>query len=275
VPDLAANAALAAKKARLPRKPPVLRPKSERDCRFCQENRRKKKEAESEAPIPWRLRKGKGGPKKKVATGGYFCPNENCEYYKITDEQTHALLGYGQHGVHEEIRDFKCQACGKKFTARQNTVLYRLKSHSGLVEKILWLLALGVDASALEEVSEVREVTIRTWLYRSGMQGRKLHERFLADLELIHVQLDELWANVKSSSKDMWLWVAHDASTKLIPVLQVGEEARRWTFRWYMNSREGWLLVVFLLLVRIASNTTVRSVCSKPERRMSSEERKG
>jgi hypothetical protein len=35
---------------------------------------------------------------------------------------------------------------------------------SPLVEKIMWLLALSVDASALEEVFGVREITIRTWL---------------------------------------------------------------------------------------------------------------
>lgn len=122
--------------------------------------------------------------------------------------------GYGCHGIHE-VQDFKCQACGKKFTARRNTMLYRLKSHSGL-------LALGVDASALEEVFGVREVTIRTWLCRSGMQGKKLHERFMAEVELVHVQMDELWANVKRGSQDMWLWVATDVKTKLIPVLQVG-----------------------------------------------------
>jgi hypothetical protein len=86
---------------------------------------------------------------------------------------------------------------------RRNTVLYRLKSHSVLVEKILWLLALGVDASALEEVLGVREITILTWLCRSGMQGKKLHARFITELKLVHVQLDELWANVKSGSQDM------------------------------------------------------------------------
>lgn len=101
-------------------------------------------------------------------------------------------MGYGKHGMHEEIRDFKCQAFGKKFTTRRNTVLYRLKSPSGLVEQILWLLALGIDASALEEEFGVREVTIWTWLCRSGMQGKKLHDRFLSELDLIHVQLDEL-----------------------------------------------------------------------------------
>lgn len=218
------------KKTKRPRKPPILHPKSERDCRFCQEDKWKKQAPDPEAPIPWRLRKGKGGPKKKVFTDGYFCPNQNCEYYGISDEGTHALVGYGRHGLHEVIRDFKCQACGKKFTARRNTVLYRLKSPSGLVEKILWLLALGVDASALEEVFGVREGTIRTWLCRSGMQGKKLHERFAAELELVHVQLDELWANVQKSGQDMWLWVAHDATTKLIPVLQLGGRSQEMAY---------------------------------------------
>jgi hypothetical protein len=87
-----------------------------------------------------------------------------------------------------------------------------------------------VDASALEEVFGVREMTIRTWLCRSGMQGKKLHERFMAELELVHVQLDELWANVKEGSQDMWLWIASDGKTKLIPVMQVGGRSQEAAF---------------------------------------------
>lgn len=215
------------KKEKRTRKPPVLRPKSERDCRFCREEKGKRTAPQPETPLAWGMRKGRGGRKKKIQTEGYFCPNKSCEYYRITEEGIHARVGYGTHGTHEVIRDFKCQACGKKFTARRNTILYRLKSHSGLIEKILWLLALGVDASALEEVFGVREITIRTWLCRSGMQGKKLHERFVAELELVHVQLDELWANVKDGSQDMWLWIASDAKTKLIPVMQVGGKKSR------------------------------------------------
>jgi IS1 family transposase len=44
----------------------------------------------------------------------------------------------------------------------------------------------------------------------------------MCELELIHVQLDELWTNVKHSQQDMWLWVASDAQTKIVPVLQIG-----------------------------------------------------
>jgi DNA invertase Pin-like site-specific DNA recombinase len=68
------------KKAKRPRKPAVLRPKSESDCRFCQEDKQKRKTAEREKPVAWALRKGKGGPKKKIATDGYFCPNQACGY---------------------------------------------------------------------------------------------------------------------------------------------------------------------------------------------------
>jgi ferredoxin len=60
---------------------------------------------------------------------------------------------------------------------------------------------LGVDASALEEVFGVREITFRTWLCRSGMQGKKLHERFVAELALVHVQLDELWAILRTVAR--------------------------------------------------------------------------
>jgi hypothetical protein len=103
-----------------------------------------------------------------------------------------ALVGFGSHGKQKLIRDFKCQACLKKFTSRKNTILYRLKTQSWLVEAIMGLLALGVDASALEEMFSVNEITIRTWLCRSGMQGKKLHEQFMLELNLIPVHLDEL-----------------------------------------------------------------------------------
>ncbi len=44
----------------------------------------------------------------------------------------------------------------------------------------------------------------------------------MLELDLIHVQLDELWANMKRSNQDMWVWVASDATTKIVPVIQVG-----------------------------------------------------
>ena len=71
------------KKAIWPRKPAVLRPKSEKDCRFCREEKDKRTVAKRVLPESWQLRKGRGGPKKKIRTEGYFFPNKACEYYVI------------------------------------------------------------------------------------------------------------------------------------------------------------------------------------------------
>lgn len=199
-----------------------MRAKSELDCPFCQTNQHGTSKTRSLQTVPWSQMKGKGGRKKHISTGGNFCPNPECAYFGIADEQVHALVGDGRHGKTEAIQDFYCQACHTKFSARRNTVLYRLKTSAQMIERVLGLLALGVEISALEEVFGIGESSIRTWLCRSGEQGQKFHERWLVELELIHIQLDELWANVKHYGQEVWVWVAMDAQTKLIPVIRIG-----------------------------------------------------
>ena len=53
-----------------------------------------------------------------------------------------------------------CKACGKKFTVRRDKVLYRLKSHSEKVALTLALLAEGMDVSALERETGIKEGTM-------------------------------------------------------------------------------------------------------------------
>jgi IS1 family transposase/transposase-like protein len=206
-----------------------MKPRSEKDCPHCQQTLTSEK-TRVVLPTPWYQRKGKGGPKKTVPTRHQFCSNPNCDYYLITDENVHALVGYGSHGKYEHIQDLFCQACKKKFTIRRRTILYRLKTHSKTVRLSLALLALGMDISSLEEAIEVRECTLRVWLTRSGDQGRKLHERFFTMQDMAHVQLDELWANVKHAQQDVWLWVVCDAKTKIAPVVQLGPRTQNMAY---------------------------------------------
>ena len=177
-------------------------------------------------PIPWGWMKGKGGRRKTISTQNYFGSNPEYIYYLIADERIHALVGCGVHEKYEEIRDLKCQACGKKFTIRKHTVLHRLKTQSKIISLASSLLALGMDSSALEEALEIRGSTLRTWLSRSGEHGNKLHERFMIGLELFHLQLDELYGYVKQAGHDRWIWTVVNAKTKLMPVLQIGPRSQ-------------------------------------------------
>jgi hypothetical protein len=89
---------------------------------------------------------------------------------------------------------------------REKSPHYRLKTPSEIVKKVILLEAHGVETSVIEEVYQVRESTIRTKLTRGGEHGRKLHEHFFRNLLLEHVQLDELWGNVKRSAAEVWVW---------------------------------------------------------------------
>jgi IS1 family transposase len=157
-----------------------------------------------------------------VNTEGFACPNHQCPYFGITDAQIHALVGDGKHGSAERIQTFRCQACHTTFTSRRNTALYRLKTPSQQIARVLSALAEGLDPSAAERVFGYRQATITTWLSRAGEHAQILHERSFRHLWLPHLQLDELRTRLRSSKQVLWLWLAIDPCTKILPVLQLG-----------------------------------------------------
>ena len=208
-----------------------LKVKTANDCPYCGKGEHQQTIPSPKTTlIPYSETKSKRGRKKKICTHNYFCSNPDCYYYLVSDERIHALIGYGSHGKHESIRDLFCQACESKFTIRKYTLLYRLKTLSGIVIMAMSLLILGIDVSALQEALGIHESTLRTWLTRSGAQSRKLHERFFRNLSLGHIQLDELWANLKEKEQAMWVWTVCDAKTKIIPVLQIGARSQQMAY---------------------------------------------
>jgi hypothetical protein len=67
-----------------------------------------------------------------------------------------------------------------------------------------------------------RQATNTTWLTRAGGHAQTLHERFFCNLQLPHLQLDELRTRLRSYKQVLWLWLAIDPLTKILPVLQLG-----------------------------------------------------
>src|SRR2546430_138622 len=132
------------------------------------------------------------------------------------------LFGDGKHGQTECIQTFRCQACYSTFSARRNTPLYRLRTSSHQVAVVLSALAEGFDLSAAERVFGYRQATITTWLSRAGEHARTFHERSFCSIHLPHLQLDELRTRLHSATQILWLWLAIDPLTKIIPVLQLG-----------------------------------------------------
>src|SRR5436305_15175465 len=80
------------------------------------------------------------------------------------------------------IQAFRCQACRTTFTSRRHTPLYRSKTPSHHVARVLSALAEGLDPSAAERVFGYRQATIITWMSRAGEHARTLHQHYFCNL---------------------------------------------------------------------------------------------
>jgi IS1 family transposase len=101
------------------------------------------------------------------------------------------------------------------------TPLYRLKTTAQRVGEVLTALAEGLDISAAVRVFGHRHTTITTWLTRAGEHSATLHNCTFHNLHLPHIQLDELRTRLRSRAQAVWLWVAVDPLSKVIPVLHL------------------------------------------------------
>jgi len=206
-------------KSRLPRK---WKPRSPEDCPDCQSGVELAVLKPNTEVIPYAQRKSTRGRSKHLATQGHACPNTKCDYFEVIDHLLHAVVGDGKRGIHNHIQYWKCQWCKKRFTSRLHTPLYRLKTDEGHIVLVLMLLAEGCDISVLVRCSSHCEATITRWLEMMGKHSSALHDRIFRDLLLDLVQMDELYCRVRRTGK-MWLWLAIDPVTKILPSLHLGK----------------------------------------------------
>jgi IS1 family transposase len=87
---------------------------------------------------------------------------------------------------------------------------------------VLTALAEGLDPSAAERVFGFRQATIPTWLSGAGEHAQTLHEHCFRNLHLPYLQLDELRTRLRCATQVLWLWLAIDPYTKILPVLSLG-----------------------------------------------------
>jgi hypothetical protein len=97
------------------------RPRSPDDCAHC----RLAATAGAAPPQPsvrsWREGRSRRGAPRRIATSGHACRRPGCLYEGITDAGIHALVADDRHGRTDRVRDFRCQACGSKVSARWGT----------------------------------------------------------------------------------------------------------------------------------------------------------
>src|SRR5260370_17067302 len=80
---------------------------------------------------------------------------------------------------------------------------------------------------AAKGVEGWRQATITRWVTRAGEHAQTLHERSFRNLHIPHLQLDELRTRLRKATQILWLWLAIDPLTKIIPVLELGPRTQK------------------------------------------------
>jgi len=125
-------------------------------------------------------------------------------------------VGEGNITIHSQKKGrYKCETCGKTFSATNGTAMYGLKKAADLFEIVVTLLAHGCPLQAIVAAFGLDERTVKDWFKRSGQHCRKVHEHFMEQtrLDLGQVQADEI--KVKKQRGAAWMALAIMVSTRL------------------------------------------------------------
>ena len=199
-----------------------LRPRSPRDCAHCCLEHLRGARITRSPPPRWQDLKSARGRPKEYDSQGYACMDSGCIFYKITDQQMHALRRDGMRNQCEAAAQWECGYCGSNHTAWLGTAQYRLKTPSQKVSLALHMHMKGVAAADISEVLEIPASTIQHWLDRGGQHSERLHAKLFKNLVMRHIQLDELVTKVRKRAKRTWIWTGIDVQTRLLLAWTVG-----------------------------------------------------
>jgi IS1 family transposase len=174
------------------------------------------------------------GRRRTVDTSGHFCPDQDCTY--------HGWLGRGNirsngHPGGQTWRQLQCVSCQGYFYETHGTIFHGKRSSPELIVQVIACLAEGLGIRGTARVFEIDANTVLKWLVEAAEQLHAFSAYFLHELEINHIQLDELYAVLSAvrdgemseaeaieqlSRSPHWVWTAIDPETKLLLSVQEG-----------------------------------------------------
>jgi transposase-like protein len=136
-----------------------------------------------------------------------FCPNMDCP--------ARGQSGQGNIRIHGKKRPrFKCQVCGKTFSARATTPFFRRRTDEATITCVVTLVGNGCPIPAIEAAFGFQAQTVREWIDASGEQCERFHhQQVVAPRDLGQVQADEI--RLKTQAGVLWMAMALMVTTRL------------------------------------------------------------
>ncbi len=145
---------------------------------------------------------------------------------------------------------FRCPQCKRTYTEAHERTLGSMYITADKAALAIQLLIEGNSLRSTQRITGLDINTLMSLLVRAGERCQSLMHSRMRNLHLKHIQIDEIWTYVAKKNRhvrkgdspdvgDQWVFVAIDASTKLVPAFHVGKRHREdtRTFLWDLYGR--------------------------------------
>ena len=124
----------------------------------------------------------------------FACPNEDCE---LCGQRGQGNIGpHGWSSKDRGIRCLRCKKCGKNFSERYGTALYRLHLPDEKVASIVEHVTEGTGMRATGRLCGVPLNTVLRIAARAGEHAEAFHDAHVQDVAVNQLQADEAWSFV-------------------------------------------------------------------------------
>jgi transposase-like protein len=129
------------------------------------------------------------------------CPNPDCAAFGQRGQNN--LRPHGWSSKARRIRCLRCTRCGKSFSERAGTPLFRTHLSEAKAVELAAHLAEGTGARPTSRLGGVRLNTVLRWSLQAGQHARAFHDELVRHVEPRLVQADEAWAFVGKKRQEL------------------------------------------------------------------------
>ncbi|RMF84887.1 MAG: cell division topological specificity factor MinE [Nitrospinota bacterium] len=131
-------------------------------------------------------------PQPHIDPSQFCCPNPQCPNAGKKGPHNH-IIRSGFYGKGKRIPLLKCQVCGKRFSVRRNTVLFKLKVKEETFYQALAFLVKGKKIATTAQMVGCDPKTIRRWVKRALHHKDEVSHFLQQYLECEPEQLLRFW----------------------------------------------------------------------------------
>ena len=124
----------------------------------------------------------------------FACPNPDCPAYGQKGQGN--LRPHGWSSKQRGIRCLRCATCGRNFSQRAGTPLFRTHLAEDKALAIAQHLAEGNGMRPTSRLCGVSLNTVLRFARRAGSHAQQFHDQMVQHVEVNQVQADEAWAFV-------------------------------------------------------------------------------